>query len=48
MGRVIDLGMDEIVFYYPPDERQVPTSERIATEVLPRLWERWGRQVHPE
>jgi alkanesulfonate monooxygenase SsuD/methylene tetrahydromethanopterin reductase-like flavin-dependent oxidoreductase (luciferase family) len=36
-GRVIDLGMDEIVLYYPPDERQMPTFERIATDVLPHL-----------
>lgn len=37
MSRIIDLGMDEIVIYYPPDERQLPTFERIATDVLPRL-----------
>jgi alkanesulfonate monooxygenase SsuD/methylene tetrahydromethanopterin reductase-like flavin-dependent oxidoreductase (luciferase family) len=37
VSRIIDLGMDEIVLYYPTDERQVPTFERIATEVLPRL-----------
>jgi len=37
VGRISDLGMDEIVLYYPPDERQVPTFERIATDVLPRL-----------
>jgi hypothetical protein len=35
--RVIDLGMDEIGLYYPLDARQVPTFERIATDVLPRL-----------
>ena len=35
--RVIDLGMDEVGLYYPLDERQVPTFERIATDVLPRL-----------
>ncbi len=35
--RILDLGMDEIVIYYPPDERQLPTFERIATDVLPRL-----------
>ena len=40
-GRVIELGMDELVLYYPPDERQLPTFERIATDVLPRL--RTGR-----
>jgi alkanesulfonate monooxygenase SsuD/methylene tetrahydromethanopterin reductase-like flavin-dependent oxidoreductase (luciferase family) len=40
VSRIIDLGMDEIVLYYPPDERQVPTFERIATDVLPRLRER--------
>jgi len=37
VGRVIELGMDEIVLYHPLDERQVPTFERIATDVLPRL-----------
>jgi alkanesulfonate monooxygenase SsuD/methylene tetrahydromethanopterin reductase-like flavin-dependent oxidoreductase (luciferase family) len=36
-GRILELGMDELVLYYPPDERQLPTFERIATEVLPRL-----------
>ena len=37
VSRIIDLGMDEIGFYYPLDKRQVPTFERIATDVLPRL-----------
>jgi hypothetical protein len=37
VGRVLELGMDEIVLYHPLDQRQVPTFERIATEVLPRL-----------
>jgi alkanesulfonate monooxygenase SsuD/methylene tetrahydromethanopterin reductase-like flavin-dependent oxidoreductase (luciferase family) len=37
VGRVIELGMDEIVLYHPLDERQLPTFERIATDVLPRL-----------
>lgn len=36
-GRLLELGMDELVLYYPPDERQLTTFERIATEVLPRL-----------
>jgi hypothetical protein len=36
-GRILELGMDEIVLYYPPDERQLPAFERIATDVLPRL-----------
>ncbi|OGO58129.1 MAG: hypothetical protein A2Z32_05785 [Chloroflexi bacterium RBG_16_69_14] len=36
-SRVIELGMDEIGLYYPLDERQVPTFERIATDMLPRL-----------
>lgn len=40
VGPIIELGMDEVVLYYPPDERQVPTFERIATDVLPRLRER--------
>jgi alkanesulfonate monooxygenase SsuD/methylene tetrahydromethanopterin reductase-like flavin-dependent oxidoreductase (luciferase family) len=37
VGRIVDLGMDEITLYYPLDERQVPTFERIAGDVLPRL-----------
>lgn len=36
-SRVIELGMDEIGLYYPLDGRQVPTFERIATDMLPRL-----------
>jgi alkanesulfonate monooxygenase SsuD/methylene tetrahydromethanopterin reductase-like flavin-dependent oxidoreductase (luciferase family) len=36
-GRVLDLGMDEIVLYFPPDASQLATFERIATDVLPRL-----------
>ena len=36
-GRIIELGMDEIGLYYPLDERQETTFERIATDVLPRL-----------
>ena len=39
-SRILDLGIDELVLYYPPDERQLPTFERIATDVLPRLRER--------
>ncbi len=39
VGRIVELGMDEIVLYYPPDERQLPMFERIATDVLPRLRE---------
>ncbi len=34
---LLEMGMDEIVVYYPPDERQLSTFERIATDVLPRL-----------
>jgi alkanesulfonate monooxygenase SsuD/methylene tetrahydromethanopterin reductase-like flavin-dependent oxidoreductase (luciferase family) len=37
VGQVLGLGMDEIVLYHPLDERQVPTFERIATDVMPRL-----------
>jgi alkanesulfonate monooxygenase SsuD/methylene tetrahydromethanopterin reductase-like flavin-dependent oxidoreductase (luciferase family) len=37
VGRVLELGIDEIVLYHPLDERQMPTFERIATELLPRL-----------
>ena len=36
-GRILELGMDELVVYYPPDERQLATFERIATDVLPAL-----------
>ena len=36
-GRIIELGVDEIDLYYPLDERQVATFERIAADVLPRL-----------
>jgi len=37
VGRVIELGMDEVEIYHPLDERQLPVFERIATDVLPRL-----------
>ena len=37
VGRVIELGMDEVEIYHPLDERQMPVFERIATDVLPRL-----------
>jgi hypothetical protein len=37
VGPLLESGMDEIVVYYPPDERQLPTFERIATDVVPRL-----------
>lgn len=36
-ARIVELGMDELVLYYPPDDRQLPTFERIATDILPRL-----------
>jgi alkanesulfonate monooxygenase SsuD/methylene tetrahydromethanopterin reductase-like flavin-dependent oxidoreductase (luciferase family) len=39
VGRIIELGMDEVGLYHPMDERQVATFERIATDVLPRLRE---------
>lgn len=32
--------MDEIDIHYPPYEGQLPTFERIVTEVLPRLRDR--------
>jgi len=38
-GRILELGIQELVIYYPPDVRQLPTFERIATDVLPRLRE---------
>ncbi|HET9084442.1 MAG TPA: LLM class flavin-dependent oxidoreductase [Candidatus Limnocylindrales bacterium] len=37
VGRILELAMDEIVLYHPLDDRQMPTFERIATDVLPRL-----------
>jgi len=36
-GRILELGIQELVIYYPPDVRQLPTFERIATDVLARL-----------
>jgi alkanesulfonate monooxygenase SsuD/methylene tetrahydromethanopterin reductase-like flavin-dependent oxidoreductase (luciferase family) len=36
-SRIIELGMDEVGLYHPLDQRQEPTFERIATDVLPRL-----------
>jgi alkanesulfonate monooxygenase SsuD/methylene tetrahydromethanopterin reductase-like flavin-dependent oxidoreductase (luciferase family) len=36
-SRVIDLGMDAVGLYYPLDARQLPTFERIATDVMPKL-----------
>lgn len=36
-GRVLELGMDELCLYFPPDPSQWPVFERIATDVLPRL-----------
>ena len=41
-GRMLELGMDELVLYYPPDERQLAIFERIATDILPRLRIRAG------
>ena len=35
--QVVDLGITEISLYYPAVEAQLPTFERIATEVLPVL-----------
>jgi alkanesulfonate monooxygenase SsuD/methylene tetrahydromethanopterin reductase-like flavin-dependent oxidoreductase (luciferase family) len=37
VGRIVELGMDEVGLYHPMDERQVATFERIAADVLPRL-----------
>jgi alkanesulfonate monooxygenase SsuD/methylene tetrahydromethanopterin reductase-like flavin-dependent oxidoreductase (luciferase family) len=37
VGRVIELGVDEVEIYHPLDERQLSVFDRIATEVLPRL-----------
>lgn len=36
-GRILELGIHELVIYYPPDDRQLPIFERIATDILPRL-----------
>jgi alkanesulfonate monooxygenase SsuD/methylene tetrahydromethanopterin reductase-like flavin-dependent oxidoreductase (luciferase family) len=37
VGRVLDLGIDDIGLYYPLDPGQFATFERIATDVLPGL-----------
>ncbi len=37
VDRILELGIDEVVLYHPLEERQMPTFERIATDVLPRL-----------
>jgi alkanesulfonate monooxygenase SsuD/methylene tetrahydromethanopterin reductase-like flavin-dependent oxidoreductase (luciferase family) len=35
--QVIALGISDVVLYYPMSDRQVPTFERIARDVLPAL-----------
>jgi alkanesulfonate monooxygenase SsuD/methylene tetrahydromethanopterin reductase-like flavin-dependent oxidoreductase (luciferase family) len=37
VGSVIALGISDVGLYYPLDPAQLPTFERIATEVLPGL-----------
>ena len=37
VGRVLELGITEIGFYWPTLPEQEPTFERIATEVIPKL-----------
>jgi len=37
VGRLAELGIGDLGIYYPLDPAQVPTFERIATDVLPRL-----------
>lgn len=43
VGRVTELGISEIGLYYPAREEQIPTFERIATEVIPKLKADYGR-----
>jgi alkanesulfonate monooxygenase SsuD/methylene tetrahydromethanopterin reductase-like flavin-dependent oxidoreductase (luciferase family) len=37
VSRVVELGISDVGLYYPLDPAQLPTFERIATEVLPAL-----------
>ncbi len=37
VSRVIELGISDVGMYYPLDPAQLPTFERIATDVLPVL-----------
>jgi alkanesulfonate monooxygenase SsuD/methylene tetrahydromethanopterin reductase-like flavin-dependent oxidoreductase (luciferase family) len=37
VGRVLELGIDDIGLYYPLDPAQLAAFERIATDVLPGL-----------
>jgi alkanesulfonate monooxygenase SsuD/methylene tetrahydromethanopterin reductase-like flavin-dependent oxidoreductase (luciferase family) len=37
VGRVIELGISDVGLYYPLVPAQLPTFERIATEILPGL-----------
>jgi hypothetical protein len=42
VSRLIALGISDIGLYFPLDPGQLPTFERIATEILPTL-----RAQHP-
>jgi hypothetical protein len=35
--QVVALGIDEVSIYYPALSTQLPSFERIATDVLPQL-----------
>jgi len=37
VSRVVELGISDVGLYYPLDPAQLPTFERIATDVLPTL-----------
>lgn len=41
VGRVVALGISDVGLYYPLDPAQLPAFERIATDVLPALRERY-------
>ncbi len=42
VSRIVELGISDVGLYYPLDPGQLPTFERIATDVLPGL-----RVAHP-
>jgi alkanesulfonate monooxygenase SsuD/methylene tetrahydromethanopterin reductase-like flavin-dependent oxidoreductase (luciferase family) len=41
VSRVVELGISDVGLYYPLDPAQLPTFERIATNALPALRERF-------
>lgn len=38
MESVLDVGINEIILQYPTNQKEMPLFERVATEVLPKLW----------